>query len=132
MSLLHAEVQHTAAQGNKAGHKQRHRSSFKTCSLSQPLTRPAVDSCTLPWQKSFNKPQNNVQSQLQKCRLGTNTLHSPNWQNLHLIYNIVKVTGKKLNRKCEKAYYILHKCTNFCTKPLDVILSPPVLASYGP
>lgn len=130
MPLLCAKAQHSAAQGSEAGHELEQlyelqpepAAKNKTCS----------NRCTLPRQKSFSKPQNNKQSQLLKGTLGTNTLHSPNWQNLHLIYNIVKVTGKKLNRKCEKAYYILHKCTNFCTKPLDVMLSPPVLASYGP
>jgi len=103
-SLLRAAVQ----LGSKAGHRQRSRRSFKSCSRSRRLrTRPAGTAGTLPRQKSFSQPQNNAESQLQKCRLGTNTLHSPNWQNLHLIYNIVKVTGRKLNRKCERpiTYY---------------------------
>lgn len=122
MSLLF-----TAAPGSKAGHKQRSWSSFKSYSMSQPHE--------LQWQQHLATAQIHpishrvkVQPQLRKCGLGTNTLHSPSWQNLRLIYNIVKVTGKKLKRKCEKAYYILHKCTNVCTKPLDVTPSPPVPA----
>lgn len=30
---------------------------------------------------------------------------APEWQKLRLIYNVIKVTGKKLHIKREKAYY---------------------------
>lgn len=55
---------------------------------------------------------------------GTNTRHSPTWQNLHLIYNIVKVTGKKLNRSVKRpiTYYT---SVQMSVQSPSMFLSPP-------
>lgn len=55
---------------------------------------------------------------------GTKTRHSPTWQNLHLIYNIVKVTGKKLNRSVKRpiTYYT---SVQMSVQSSSMFLSPP-------
>lgn len=50
-------------------------------------------------------PLTNIPSWQWKQVMATESQTAPKWQKLHLIYNVIKVTGKKLHIKREKAYY---------------------------